>query len=140
MQARRDPTRVAVRITSGPSLGCDREIRAAIASPAIGDEVLVHIEDSAHSDRVRLVGTLTPAPALTSGPADQPGLYQVIGPALAGDGVARNEAGVKAILKLPRGVPPVPGQRFAGVIIDQLRKPSRGGPRSIAQAISTRLP
>ena len=81
VQARRDPTRVAVRITSGPSLGCDREIRAAIASPAVGDVVLVHIEDSAHSgrDRVRLVGTLTPAPALTPGPADQPGLYQVIG-------------------------------------------------------------
>ena len=28
----------------------------------------------------------------------------------------------------------------AGVIIDQVRKPSGGGPRIIAQSISTRLP
>jgi hypothetical protein len=142
VEARRDPTRVAVRITSGPSPGCAREIRAAIASPAVGDEVLVHVEGSAHSgrDRVRLVGTLTPAPALTPGPADQPGLYQVIGSTRTDDAVARDEAGVKAILKLPRGVSPVPGQRFAGVIIDQVRKPSGSGPRIIAQAISTRLP
>jgi hypothetical protein len=142
VEARRDPTRVAVCITSGPSLGCTWEIRAAIASPAVGDQVLVQVESSAHSgrDRVRLVGTLTPAPALTPGAADQPELYRVIAPTRIGDAVARDEAGVKVILKLPRGVPPVPGERFAGVIIDQVRKPSGGGPRIIAQSISTRLP
>ena len=142
VEARRDPTRVVVRFTSGASAGSRREVQTGIAVPGVGDVVLVHVESAAPTrrSRVRLVGTLTPAPAIVEGHRDEPKIYTVVGETPLGDAVALDQAGNKDIVKLPRGVTPKPGERFAAVIIDRVRSRSSGGPTLIAQAISTKLP
>jgi hypothetical protein len=141
VEARRDPTRIRVRFTSGPTAGSQQELQASIAQPMVGDVVLVHVETGTSArTRVRLVGTLTPGPAITSGPVDEPRLYTVISATSLGDAVALDEAGGKSVLKLPRGVSPTAGERFAGVIIDRLKSRSSTGAAVIAQAVSTKLP
>ncbi|MDQ1732657.1 MAG: hypothetical protein QOK10_2816 [Pseudonocardiales bacterium] len=128
-----EATRIKLEPIDGASGGkCVLDAVAGSLLP--GDEVLV---GPAAAGGARLIGRISSA-SRPSGFADQgrPRLTRIVSATRKGDALAQIDgASGRVVLKLPRGDSPVPGARYAAVLIDVLRDG-----RPLMSAVSSALP